>query len=306
MVQKTDFQNLNDVDYSIRINKVVLGASLTLCFVIAFFINFPIQKQVEDLVKTQMSQIPGCQMSFDRLKMELFLPKIVLTDVKIPSSCIGSTQSLKMPNVSLYFRGPSFSPLGVAFKAATVIKNQPLEIYYAAGATSQVIRIEEEAFDLALLSSIIPQAPKFQGKFNIFSKISLQGPRLADLKLSIESTDFFISSQSIGGLTIPRLNIGNLSVKADSEDGKKVNIQEFIIGTTESPIRGKFSGNITLATGAIGFSPVSIKGEANVSEDFMTAFPILNLMLPQFAQKDGFYQINLGGTLSNMRPVAGP
>ncbi|MFP5458644.1 MAG: hypothetical protein ACLGG7_07920 [Bacteriovoracia bacterium] len=49
-------------------------------------------------------------------------------------------------------------------------------------------------------------------------------------------------------------------------------------------------------------SPVSLRGEAAMSDDFLQAFPILNLMLPQFAQKDGFYQINLGGTLGGLKP----
>ena len=147
--------------------------------------------------------------------------------------------------------------------------------------------------------------PKLSGQVNIDSLISLYGPRMDELKVSLESTNLNVPGQMLSDIKLPKIDIGNFSLKMESSDGKKVNLKELIIGGVNSSIRGKFTGNISLATGAIAFSPVNLKGEANFSPEFLEAFPILNLMLPQFTQVNNFYQINMTGTLGNMRPAKG-
>jgi hypothetical protein len=306
MQSSKNIQKLDAVDYSLGISNKVLFLSLGFLFLLAFFIHFPIQRQLEGLIKTQMASIPGCSMSFERLRIEFFLPKIVLTEMRIPGSCMGSTQGIKLPYINLYFRGPSFSPLGFAFKASTEIKKQSLGIYFATGIARQVIRVDEENFDLSALNKLTSLAPKLSGKSNIDALISIQGNRLDELKLSVESKDLSVPSQAMSDIKLPKLEIGDFSLKVESLDGKKVDIKEFIIGGVNSSIRGRFTGQITLSSGAIAFSPASIKGEANFSEELIQSFPILNLMLPQFTQQNNFYQIQLSGTLNNLRPVAGP
>lgn len=306
MQNHNSLQKLEGVDYSIGINKMFVSIGVFVCFLIAFFIHFPIQRQVEGLVKTQLAQLPGCRMSFERLRIELFLPKIVLTEMRLPASCFGGGAGVKLPYVNLYFRGPSFSPLGVAFKVATEMHSQPLALYYAAGISRQVIRIEEDKFNLSLFSKLSPQMPKLSGQVNIDSLISLSGPRMDELKVSLESTNLNVPGQMMSDIKLPKIDIGNFSLKMESIDGKKINLKELIIGGVNSSIRGKFTGNLSLAPGAIAFSPISLKGEASFSPEFLEAFPILNLMLPQFTQVNNFYQINMSGTLGNMRPVKGP
>ncbi len=305
MQHQSSLQKLESVDYNLGINKLLVIGALIFCFLVAFFIHFPIQRQVEGLVKTQLAQLPGCQMSFERLRIELFLPKIVLTEMRLPAHCFGGGQGMKLPYVNLYFRGPSFSPLGVAFKISTELHSQPLNLYYAAGISRQVIRVEENKLNLSLFSRISPQIPKLSGAANVEALMSLAGPRMDELKVSIESSNLNVPGQMMGDLKLPKIDIGNFSLKLESEDGKKVQLKELIIGGVNSSIRGKFTGNISLAPNAIAFSPISLKGEASFSAEFLEAFPILNLMLPQFTQVNNFYQINMTGTLGNMRPIQG-
>ncbi len=306
MQNQSSLQKLESIDYSLGINKVMVSGVLVFCFVVAFFIHFPIQRQVEGIVKAQLAQIPGCRMSFERLRIELFLPKIVLTEMRLPGSCFGGGTGTKLPFVNLYFRGPSFSPLGVAFKISTEMYSQPMNLYYAAGISRQVIRVEENKFNLSLLSKIAPQIPKLSGAANVEALVSLAGPRMDEMKISLESNNFNVPGQMLSDLKLPKIDIGNFSLKIESNDGKKVNLKELIIGGVNSSIRGKFTGNISLAPNAISFSPISLKGEASFSPEFIEAFPILNLMLPQFTQVNNFYQINMTGTLGNMRPTQGP
>jgi hypothetical protein len=47
-----------------------------------------------------------------------------------------------------------------------------------------------------------------------------------------------------------------------------------------------------------------LKGEIAFSESFTQALPLINMMFQQFDQKDGFYQIRLGGTLNSLKPAA--
>lgn len=306
MQNQSSLQKLESVDYSLGINKLMVIGGLSFCFLVAFFIHFPIQRQVEGIVKAQLAQIPGCRMSFERLRIELFLPKIVLTEMRLPASCFGGGAGTKLPYVNLYFRGPSFSPLGLAFKVSTELYSQPLNLYYAAGISRQVIRVEEDKLSLSLISRISPQFPKLTGASKVDALVSLAGPRMDELKLSLESTNLNVPGQMMGDLKLPKIDIGNFSLKLESEDGKKVQLKEFIIGGVNSSIRGKFTGHISLAANAIAFSPISLKGEASFSPEFIEAFPILNLMLPQFTQVNNFYQINMTGTLGNMRPSSGP
>lgn len=305
MQHHSSLQKLESVDYSLGINKLMVISALGFCFLVAFFIHFPIQRQVEGVVKAQLAQIPGCRMSFERLRIELFLPKIVLTEMRLPASCFGGGAGTKLPYVNLYFRGPSFSPLGLAFKVSTEMYSQPLNLYYAAGISRQVLRVEEDKLNLNLFSRISPQFPKLTGATQVDALVSLAGPRLDELKVSLESTNLNVPGQMMGDLKLPKIDIGNFSLKLESEDGKKVQLKELIIGGVNSSIRGKFTGSVSLAPNAIAFSPVSLKGEASFSPEFIDAFPILNLMLPQFTQTNNFYQINMTGTLGNMRPVTG-
>ena len=305
MQNLNSLQKLDGVDYGIGINKFFVVTGLLICFVTAFFIHFPIQRQVESLVKAQLAQIPGCRMSFERLKIELFLPKIVLTEMRLPASCFGGGAGTKLPFVNLYFRGPSFSPLGAAFKISTEIHSQPLSLYYAAGISRQVIKIEENKLNLSLFSKLSPQIPKLTGHVSVDSVVSLSGPRLDELKVSLESKNLNLPGQMLSDIKLPKIDIGNFALKLESSDGKKINLKELIIGGVNSSIRGKFSGNLSLAPGAIAFSPINLKGEASFSPEFLDSFPILNLMLPQFTQVNNFYQINMTGTLGNMRPAKG-
>lgn len=302
MAISSDVKNLDQVQYGTGIPKLLVALGVVVAFSAAFVANFPLERQVETLLKLQMAKIPGCRMSFESLRIEFLMPKVVLTDVNLPGSCLGGRQPLKMPEMALRFQGPSFAPLGVALRMDLNLPAAPLSLHYAAGLGSQVFNIQEEDLPLTVLSTLVPSMPKMKGHMKLNGKLALVGEQIQEMKVLLESQNLEILPQTVSDIKIPRLAIGNLLLKLESQGPRKLQVQEFIIGKADAPIRGKFSGTVDLAPGALSMSPVSLRGEAAMSDDFLQAFPILNLMLPQFAQKDGFYQINLGGTLGSLKP----
>lgn len=302
MAISSDVKQLDQVEYAHGLPKLLVGLGVVLAFGVAFVANFPLERKVETLVKLQLAKLPGCRPNFESLRIEFLMPKVILSELTVPGSCLGGTQPLKMPEVALRFQGPSFAPLGVAFRLDLSLKGAPVSVNYAAGLGSQVLNVQEEDLPLELLGALVPSVPKMEGHMKLNGKLALLGDQLQEMKLLIESQNLEILPQTVSDIKIPRLAIGNLLLKLDSQGPRKLLVQEFILGKTDAPIRGKFSGTIDLAPGATAMSPVNLRGEAAMSDEFLQAFPILNLMLPQFSQKDGFYQINLGGTLGSLKP----
>lgn len=302
--QSAELRQLDQVDYQSGVKKVVLISTLAGLFFFAFIINFPIGSRIQSLVKTELSKLPGCNLSFNGLSFGLFFPKIILTDVQIPGSCFGdSNEPILMRDLRLYFLGPSFFPLGVALKASGDLNGQPVSIRYSTGISSQVIKIDEDSLDLARVMSVIPGLPKLAGKLKLDMRLEMAQQQIQDIKLLAESKDFLIPPQGLGDFRLPRINVGDFSLKLQSEGPRKVKIEQFVLGKTDAPVRANFKGNINLTPANIAYSPVDIKGEAAFSPEFLESFSILNLMLGQYSQKDGFYQIRLGGTLGQMQPM---
>lgn len=303
LTASSELRQLDQVDYRTGIHRFLLFLAMMMCFAVAFLANFPIEQRIQRIVKAELSKLPGCNPTFDGLSFSFLLPKVMLSDVQIPSSCLGQEgPPVIMRGLTLYFLGPSFAPLGVALKVSGDINGQPLNIRYSTGATSQVVRIEEDALNLAKLAPVIPGAPKVQGTLKLDLRLQMAGQQVQDIKLLAESTNFVIPPQSMGDFRLPALPVGDLSIKAASDGPRKVIVDQFVLGKTNSPVRANFKGNVELDEGGLAFSPVDLKGEVAFSQEFLDSFAILNLMLAQFSQKDGFYQVRLGGTLGQIRP----
>ena len=76
------------------------------------------------------------------------------------------------------------------------------------------------------------------------------------------------------------------------------------MGDTDSPLRANFKGKIDLQEGNIAMSPLDLSGEIAFSENFKNSLPLVSMLFQSFSQKDGFYQIRLGGTLGSPKPSA--
>ena len=293
-----EIRQLDQVDYSIGVKRLILSAGIAGLFVIAFLANFPLEQKITRIVKAELAKLPGCRPTFEGLTFEFLLPKVVLSDVNLPSTCFGdgSDPDLGMRYLNLNFLGPSFAPMGLAFKVEGELHGQPISIRYATGLSSQAINIQEEGINLAKISSALPKMPKLEGRMDLNLKAIIKGQQLDDIQFFAQSKNLVIPSQALGDFRLPRINVGPLAIKAMSAGPRKVKLDEFILGMSDSPIRAKFKGTIDLVSGNMAFSPVNLTGEAAFS------LGILNILLQSYTQKDGFYQIRLGGTLGALAP----
>lgn len=300
----SELRQLDQVDYRTGVHRLILAASLLGCFVIAFVANYPLESRVQRLVKMELAKLPGCNPRFDGLSFGILLPKVILTDVQVPASCFGKMgDPMIMRSLTLYFLGPSFSPLGVAFKVNGDVNGQPLNIRYSTGISSQVIKIDEESLSLTKLSTAMPGVPRIDGKLALNLRLQMAGQQLEDIQLLAESKTFSVPPQALGDFRLPRVAIGDFSIKASSDGPRKLNVESFVLGQPNAPVRANFKGSIDVNPEGLAFSPVDLRGEAGFSPEFLESFSILNLMLGQFSQKDGFYQIRLGGTLGQLQPL---
>lgn len=299
-----EIRQLDQVDYSLGIKRLLIMAAGLGLFSIAFLSNFPLEQKIERLVKAELAKLPGCRPIFEGLKFEFLLPKVVLTDVALPASCFGdgTGDDMTMRHLTLHFLGPNFAPMGLAFMLEGELHGQPLHIRYATGIGSQAVNIQEEGMNLSKVSTAIPKFPKLEGRMDVNLKAIIKGQQLQDLQFLAQSKSLVVPTQGLGDFRLPRIALGNFALKAQTE-GKKIKVEQLTLGQSESPIRANFKGTVTPAAGNLAFSPVDLTGEAAFSPEFLQSFSILNLMLGSFTQKDGFYQIRLGGTLGQMAPM---
>ena len=143
---------------------------------------------------------------------------------------------------------------------------------------------------------------KLAGSMMTDLSLLMEGQRISSLAFKAASKDFQLPSQSVQGINLPVMKLNEFYVEANSLGGNRVGVDKLIIGDTDSPIRANFRGKIDLQQGAIGFSPIDLKGEVAFSAAMKEALPLLDIMFQSFNQKDGFYQVRLGGMLAAPKP----
>lgn len=272
-------------------------------FFISLFLYFPIADKINGLVKQLIAKNPSCALSYEDVSFELFLPKFVITDLNIPSSCMGSRggQDIFLKTTNLNIRGLSFTPFGPHFLIETELFNNPLEAYITVGFGKIALNLQEAKIKLKELSKAIPV--KLQGTLTIDALIEVSSSGIQDLKAHIYSKDLIFPSQKLSGvpLTLPTFNIQDLLIKAEMLGNNKVQIKELIIGNVDAPVRANFSGPVKLNQRNIGLSQLDLNGELAFSDKFVKDFMVVDMYMKQYTKKDNFYQLSIKGPI--MRPV---
>ena len=158
IMNKSSEQNKNEVeliDYTFPQMKRYHWSILIIgCFVIGFLLYFPLGTKLHDLISSSITQIPGCQLSYNSLKIEFFLPKVIIEDLSIPAHCAKSSEDIFLKSATIYFNGPSFSPIGISTSLETQIGKDIIEINQSLGPTSQIFKIDDKK---ALMNSADPE-----------------------------------------------------------------------------------------------------------------------------------------------------
>lgn len=292
---------LDEVDYSFpKIGKAKLIPILLSVFFLAFVLNFPLFEIIDTKLKDTLARIPGCPLAVKDINFGVLLPRVELVNLNIPARCTGGKE-INLDKLSLYFRGPSFSPLGLSTKIETNFKNIPVEAYLALGLKTQAIKLDDFKLDLKELNSIAPDV-KIAGHVLVNALIEIQNNKLNKVNALVESKDFSLPTQNIQGFTVPPMNIKSFSLQLAQDSGKKMILKQLVLGDLDSPIRANFTGDIYPNSSNFLFSRIDLKGELALGDQLMQDFSIITSFLNAFSRKDKFYQMRLQGTIGQPIP----
>lgn len=304
MAIASEIKSLDEIRYKSKISFILFFLILPFLFFIGFASYFPMGEKVKALLKSNLAAT-GCNADFNDIQMNWFLPKIVISEVSVPANCLGRVGNpLEFEKITLNWNLINFSPIGLPFLLETEISGQNISIHYVVGINQQLIRMRDQELVLSRLQPVLGDAFKLAGKMTIDLNLLMSKNLIKSLALKAQSKSLQIPSQSIQGFTLPNLNLNDFYLEANSEGHPRINIDRLIIGEPESPIRANFQGNLSLEEGNIAFSPMDLSGEIAFSESFKETLPLIDMMFQSFNQKDGFYQVRLGGTLGAPKPLA--
>lgn len=295
----SEIQSLEEIRYKSKI-KIYFYPFITLfLFTVAFLNFYPISDQLKAFMKKNLAGT-GCNPDYDQIRIEWLMPKLVISDLSLPPGCLGQPagEVLKFNFVNVNFHFINFSPLGLPFKIDTEMNGQPLSLYFVQGFGKRMIRLKDQSLVLARLQPLMGGKIKVSGNMIVDLNLLMSNQNaLQSLSLKVSSKDLQLPSQNVQGFTTPNLRLNTLFLEASSENPPRVTVEKFILGDPEAPMRADFKGRIDLQQGNIAFSPMDLTGEVAFSESFKQQLPLIDMMFQSFTQKDGFYQIRLGGML---------
>lgn len=304
MASATEIQSLGEINYKSRFKIILVILLVSVTFVTAFLNFYPISDKIKSTIKASFKG-RGCNPDFDQIHMELLLPKIVISDLVIPAICLDREgEPLKFTHLTLNYHLISFAPFGLPFRIDTELGGQPISLYYVLGINQQLIRLKDQSLNLARLQPLLGEKVKLGGNVIIDLNLGMSKDVMTSLSFKAQSKDLQIPPQSIQGFTTPPLKLNDFYLEATSENPPRVQIEKLILGDTDSPMRANFKGRITLLDGNFAMSPADLNGEIAFSENFRKALPLIDMMFQSFNQKDGFYQVRLGGMIGSLKPVS--
>lgn len=303
-VVATEVQSLNDIQYKSKFKILFLILTVFFLFIFSFLSFYPIGDKIKSIIKTSLHG-QGCNPDFEEMHLEWLLPKIVISNLSIPASCLEKTgEPIRFSRLSINYNIINFAPFGLPFRIDTMLGGQAISLYYVLGFNSQMIRLKDQTLNLAKLKPILGENVKLAGNVTVDLNLGMSSNRISNLSLKAQSKDLQIPSQNIQGFTTPPIKLNEFYLEASSEAHPRVQIDKLIMGDTDSPLRANFKGKIDLQEGNIAMSPLDLGGEIAFSENFKNSLPLVSMLFQSFSQKDGFYQIRLGGTLGSPKPSA--
>ncbi|MBA2404797.1 MAG: type II secretion system protein GspN [Bdellovibrionales bacterium] len=302
MATATEVQSLNDIDYKSKIKIFFLILIALFLFIISFLNFYPIGEKIKSVIKTSFNG-GACKPDFEEIHMEWLMPKIVVSNLVIPASCLDRAgEPLKFSHLTINYHLISFAPFGLPFKIDTSFGGQDISMYFVQGINSQMIRLKDQTLDLMKLQPILGENVKLSGKVTVDLNMAMSKSVITNLTLKAQSKNFQVPPQSIQGFTTPPLKLNEFYLEAASEAHPRILIEKLILGDTDAPVRANLKGRIDLQEGNAAMSPLDMVGEIAFSESLKKAVPV-DMLLGSFTQKDGFYQIRLGGTLGSPKPI---
>lgn len=268
----------------------------------AFILYFPFMLKMESSVRAILSS-SSCPITYEKMDYSLFLlPKVTVSNVNIPAQCMGGKTSLPIEQMNLNFRFFAFDPFGLHFAINIKALETKFDGNLTLGLFEHALNINRNSISMQKLDPYFDSLPKLRGDVELNLATRFTNESVRNLLLNINSKNLAFPPQKISIIDLPLLNIKNLLIKLKTQENGTIKVEDIIIGDDASPIRANFKGTIKPNMRALAYSSVDLSGEFAFGEDFLKDFSLITNLLKPYPQRDGFYQIKLGGTLSNIKP----
>ena len=281
-------------------NYIILGI---LFLILGFLINLPIKEKITDLIISKLGTNESCPIFFERLDIGDYLETINISGPIISGACLGRQGSLRFDKITASLSWPKLFPPGLQMNIKLTDDKSTINLNPVISYPKILVSINQTTLQGAFLEKLIGGNIKLLGKFNINSLMEMESGDLLEGDLTIVSNNFMIPRQTISGFNTPLLLLRNFGIKGNITEKNIIDFSSIIIGDKESMIFTQMNGKLRLNKAQFGESVMELSGKIRFSKNFITNFPILNLLLSgKTPGPDGLYNIKLQGPLSSLKP----
>ena len=284
------------------VTKIKVAFLFIFIFVVALLYHFPIKKTLESFLVSQLSNLPGCEISYARMDISFFLPGIVLERPTIQGQCFGQARTrltLETLNIDLLF--PSLFPLGLRFRTEIKARGSLINLRARVSPSSQFMGIAESRITSSLINDLLGLGPLARGSFALEASLETVDNWPREASISLRSEDFSLLKSNIQGISLPQINIGEINLRGNLQE-ESVRIERVKIGGDNSDVAGYFQGTLNLSRTNPLASRVDMEGRFRLGEKIITAIPLIKLFLQNKETEEGFYRLRLTGDLGAPRP----
>ena len=289
----------NDIyTFNTKFVKILISSSL-FSLLLGFFFNFSPRKKIIFYIEKVIKSNRKCPGNFEKIDLGGFLTSFSLHKINIDRKCLNTSTPLILEQVKIKLGLPSLVPLGIKASAQISDKYSKIDLSAIYGIKNHHFKLKSKKIQGSSLRPFLKNI-KLDGSFSIESNGQVSVRKLENINLFIKSKDLSLPSQTIKNFIFPTMKINSFSLKAQMKKNKELLIKELILGDTNSPIRAKITGNISLNMFSFSNSKLNLSASFKISKSIFEELPILKLFLSLDKQdKQGFYNSKILGTISS-------
>ena len=290
----------DDIYNEFPLSKFTMFFFTIILIITGFCLNFPFEERLANLITSQLKKNKSCPIMFDRLKIKVLNPHIIIKNLLIAGRCFNNQQgSLTLDSINVKMSLPSASPPGLKLKVEINKGRSFIKLFPTISVANQKIeihpssRISFEDFREALENKI-----SLKGNMKLSGNVLLKGQSVQSAVFNLSSRNLSIPPQTVNNFNLPLISLGKLTFKAKIDRRGLLKIESFQAGSKESPVLATISGSMNINKRFINRSTLNLIGKIKFSSQFYQKdFPILNLLLSG-KQKDpqGFFSFTIKGS----------
>ncbi len=280
---------------------VKIVAAVVIAFLLAFLFNFPLGKNIKNYVEGAIAKNRACPLTYDELTVGFFLPKLSFLNLNVPGRCFQKPgQNLKFSEANVRISMPSIWPLGIKLKIEARGDGLRINAFPRLSVTGTDIQIEDSYIQGRFLRSFLPV--NLQGDIKIQGNGKLEGKKITQGSLKIESENLYVPAQSIMGFNLIPLPLKAFQL-AGTYINKTFNIKALRIGEQMAPLHAEFRGTMKPNNSNLNLSPLSLDGRVKFTDQFLNEISLLRILLNGKPNRESYYYLRLDGTLGAAKPT---